>query len=310
MQWLKRFKELFITNGIMMMNDFFIWPKKQTKITDQFFVTLRASFESVKDNDKNSSLEITDKIEKLFEVPRGTWKDSWKNAYEIERYLVQLYDEATLEVELNRRLVDVKEYLNTAVYDNFKHAIEDAKDDINSKRSILHRMVDDLQWYYTNREEKHEYARITRSRTIAVFITSLIIFLLGLGAYYYISNKYPESVIRSLLPIAATTGLFGASFSMLVGLDSLLEKRSSEDLKIIHRIGYILLRPIVGIGAALILFFLLKSGLFNGEIFPDITADSDNRYKQISLLIVWSFIAGFSEKFVPNLITKTESSAP
>lgn len=55
--------------------------------------------------------------------------------------------------------------------------------------------------------------------------------------------------------------------------------------------------------------------MLSGSVFPDMTAittslDPDQlNGKDLSLFVIWSFIAGFSEKFVPNLLSKTEQKA-
>ena len=91
----------------------------------------------------------------------------------------------------------------------------------------------------------------------------------------------------------------------------------------------LLLRCIVGVGAASILYFFFRSGLLEGSLWPDlgqlgfepVARVVDGQGQEIAylnegtrivpnsafaLLIVWSFIAGYSQTLVPNLLLSTE----
>lgn len=282
----------------------FIKPKDQAELIDQFFATLRVAFGKIKDDKKKAVPEIVKKIEALFEESRNSIKASWKNAYEIEQMLVQFYDASTLDVELNRRLIEVEKKLDQAVYEHYRDEAGKAENG-DYKQALLLRIINDLQWYYTTRAEKLEYASLTRYRTGLAFILSTITFLAS-----FLSSLQPDSFISIYITIAAA-GLWGASFSALTGLKKQLEQSSVEELKVTHRLGYILIRPIIGVGASLILSFFLQSGMLKGALFPEIEGPISeilkSDYKNFSLLIVWSFIAGFSEKFVTGLLVKTEN---
>jgi hypothetical protein len=72
---------------------------------------------------------------------------------------------------------------------------------------------------------------------------------------------------------------------------------------------------------AVIVFFFLKSGIVSGVVFPDfsqigveefaIKAPHDPVYfptESWALLVVWSFLAGFSERLVPSILRETEET--
>jgi len=86
---------------------------------------------------------------------------------------------------------------------------------------------------------------------------------------------------------------------------------------------YILWKCGVSIVFALVLYMMFISGLVSGDIFPKfvhatieeggayanmkgfVTIVDPESYKDVAKILVWSFIAGYSERFVPNLIART-----
>ena len=75
--------------------------------------------------------------------------------------------------------------------------------------------------------------------------------------------------------------------------------------------------PLLGAVFALLLLFMFMSGLLSGALFPK-AAEGHTRLflgcvpstcVEVAKLLVWSFIAGFAEKFVPDALDKLQTRA-
>lgn len=112
------------------------------------------------------------------------------------------------------------------------------------------------------------------------------------------------------LLVAMTTGFFGATFSMLVQSSKRATEGSLDDLRSAAHWPTLVVRASVGLGAASILYFFFESELLGGNLWPDLKElDFHNGVvpnQHWCLLIIWSFVAGFSETFVPNILHRTE----
>src|SRR6266568_233987 len=73
------------------------------ELTKQFYVTLRAAAARLDKEDENRSPKTFAQLEALLVANRPL---SWSDAYQIEQLLVDLFSEATLEVEIQSRLLE------------------------------------------------------------------------------------------------------------------------------------------------------------------------------------------------------------
>ncbi len=291
---------------------------------NHYFNNLRVEFDCIllKNGEKLKDNSTVKKIEEAFEnaTNNNSYHKNWVTAYKIENYLTHISDEDTLDTDLKRYILIYKKHFPQQDYDYFekeknnlfeKEAIRKLEEKcslLDEKRSLLLRLQSELHAFYLKRSEQRKLARLSRIRTAFIFLAGVAAFLLSL-LYCFFSEHSPSS---DMIVVVIATGFFGASFSMLINLRTQLASASLEDLKVLHRQEYISARSCIGIGAALFIYFLIQSNfmgtIVSENLIPDlpVTDDSTDSYRNISLLIIWSFLAGFSEMLVPNLLTGIE----
>jgi hypothetical protein len=157
---------------------------------------------------------------------------------------------------------------------------------------------------------------------VALFGAAVVVLALLRNLHYDAWETNNAAAV--LLFIAGLSGGWGAGFSMLSSLKRRLDAAELNDLKLIKSRWILWSRPLIGVGAASILYFFLVSGLLMGPAFPllvpvphdiadgQVATDPHPALlppKDMALLIVWCFLAGFSERLVPSLLTKTEDRA-
>lgn len=158
-------------------------------------------------------------------------------------------------------------------------------------------------------------------------IAAIVILLFTTMLYLAIGNKHAADPNWAQIPfrqlpglvVAMVAGLFGASFSMLIQSHNRVAEGTLEDLSVAASWPTLLLRGLVGVGAATIFYFFFNSGLLEGNLWPELAqigfdslTDSAPRVvpnQHLCLLVIWCFLAGFSETLVPNLLASTERSS-
>lgn len=73
-------------------------------------------------------------------------------------------------------------------------------------------------------------------------------------------------------------------------------------------------RMLAGAGSGLLVYLLFASAMIGGDLFPDFRDDTASQQpgfaaglELYSKLLLWSVVAGFSERLIPDVLTRIES---
>lgn len=160
-----------------------------------------------------------------------------------------------------------------------------------------------------------------RTRKLLTISKRLLIFaalsLVATSIVFSIAFFLKERLMISWLVFEC--GIIGG----FVSIQQRLKQIGSEELKLLSESwATILVIPIYGGIFSLVLYTLFLGGLIQGHLFPSffisefsippstsdvvsfLTTTYPSQGSDIAKLIFWSFVAGFSERFVPQIIHK------
>lgn len=171
----------------------------------------------------------------------------------------------------------------------------------------------------TNDLERQKYLQIVTRKLVYLTVGSLLLLLIIINFFLFNGGERTFLVFYVFL-----AGLIGGFVSIQQRLPG-IELRELQELS--HSWMSILLIPINGGIFAVVLMLIFLSGILKGALFPEFTQSEINpddivvsfigwmtttfptQGTDIAKLLFWSFVAGFSERFVPQIIRKTSESA-
>ena len=229
-------------------------------LTDQFYTTLRAISNKADQSATTAAPAALTRVTEILSRDRSEW--SWNDAYEAEQQLVHLFDDETVKTELDRRVLEASSVLQPSIGEWYREQVAKATS-VKDQRALLLRLVNDLQWRYTVNEAKRGYSKQITSRTGRTFILVVLFFVVVVLLVY--STETPlQSQVDFLILLAVLAGTWGATFSILTGLKKRLEEASFDDLKSARSWSLLLARILIGMGAALVLYFFFSIGALEG----------------------------------------------
>lgn len=247
---------------------------------------------------------------------------TWDELYRLELAIIKLEPPE----ELRRRAWVLRnEYKELASPQEYKDylASEPPKSDPTTNteelRADLIRLQEELNWRYIVVWVLEGYRsrilqRLVRLTLGVVFVSVCISYVATIVAFV---GSWTDLNLPMLVAIVVP-GIIGGLISTVRRTQGLrFGSNADMDLSQLEQGNTgIYLSPFLGGIFAFIAFFLFAGGFLMGELFPKVDMNSllvsqlDHLdYKEIAKVIIWSFIAGFAERLVPDRLDKLAETA-
>lgn len=255
---------------------------------------------------------------------------TWQKAYSAQQLLVMILPSEFVRADLLKTYAEVcaKQPAKKPIYEEQISALK-ASWDIDQARAVLIRLLNDNQWFASQKYQIRHMTTKYYVRLIYMFIMIAVAFFLTLAFLptflFWLKDATPGAAPWGFAGFLymLIAGFLGSSFSMLTSQRQAIRVRSIEAMAVLSGMPMIMLRLMVGAGAAAILYFFFEAGLVNGAVFPSLSdigfssiADASVPARNwslvpnpnLSLMMIWGFLAGFSEKLVSTMLARVDKS--
>jgi hypothetical protein len=162
-----------------------------------------------------------------------------------------------------------------------------------------------------------------------LFITTLTVGLgfLALVLYFDATGRGHVTIMVAVV-VAGAGGGFVSSLRRLYSFQDVFPRR--EYVQLFRRmnfyvIAYSLVPAVVGMIGAAVVYLVFAAGLLTGDLFPAFACEAGKSCNDFhgfvaywspagpaanAKAVVWGFIAGFSERFVPDILNRLGSDKP
>ena len=272
------------------------------------------------DRAKRSEVEIDPKLTAILALSEREM--TWEKIFEAEQRLLPSLTEHQISSEAERRFLEAKN-IDVPSVEVLRNGY-DLSTDPQIKRAYFSTLMDDLHYRHLKRSLDRRARRQTAGALnwTGFALLVLIFFLL----VYAFDPEHINNVAKFHIIGVLVAGILGAYLSRMIAFQRSLDTLVYDDLRNGYSYYSLLIRIILGLVAALTLYFMFMGNIVSGELFPKIEIKdfffisslqgTDGKTPSyfvfptinLSKLLVWSFLAGFSERLVPDQFTKLENS--
>jgi hypothetical protein len=260
---------------------------------------------------------VIEAIVKRHENPDSRDSITWGELFVVESHLLSRLSEP----ELRRRAWSLRERFREVAgprqFDSYQLSRPPSEQDLPAAelpllRADLERLLDALHWSYALIPVR-ERIRTQIISAVSGQVVAWTIVVVGLLVW----SATRKQTFLAALACVFLAGAMGGFISLLrriqmvpTGGDPLLSIFELENGRV-----SLYLAPLSGAVFAVLLFFIFQGGLVEGALFPKLTKfrlhilqfqwdEASPVYTEFAKLMVWAFIAGFAERFVPDTLAR------
>jgi hypothetical protein len=224
---------------------------------------------------------------------------TWETLYEAEQRLATMMKDTQVKAEATRRFLEADK-LGVQSSKTLK-ANFDAAQTLEDRLANFLCLLDDLQFRYVKRalDRKTRKAIGKRLNYLGMILILPLVFTL---LYVFFENQSP-AVTKYHFIVVIYFGMIGAYLSRMYAFQDTADTLDYDQLTSNFPLWSVFVRLIIGVIGAI----LIVGGLLGGQLFPTVpikelwaTTPFDVPTPDFAKLLIWSTIAGFSERFIPD----------
>ncbi|MDA2937600.1 hypothetical protein MYX75_04975 [Acidobacteria bacterium AH-259-A15] len=213
--------------------------------------------------------------------------EAWASLNEAERVEVGLLDPAVRKVKVTSLREECKTKLKS-----WRKAAAGKLLPTNSKDVSIDAMREAL--WHRNTHSENEYFKIRLLNrqlfTIGLFVIGVLVLMYVLRQDFRFLSSDSQATFIEFLPVIILAGLLGGTLSAAISVTRAKRGRKIPEVRRSFKVT--LIRPFVGAGSAVAVYFFLRAGLIAGLIGP-----IDN-WK----VVAFCLLAGFSEQWFLQVV--------
>jgi hypothetical protein len=287
-------------------------PRADINLWDTYRIDLVTELDRLSSEDREKEI-----IAKLLDPQQS--RKAWESLYEAEQRLAFKRDDDAVKADWARRIVEA-ESLGVKSAASLRAQFDDAAATAASRKATYLRLLDDLHFRYSKRRLDRQKRRETAIWLNYVGVALVAVGLLITIAGWIWQQPLGKFIAQAHLFYAIWFGVLGAYFSRSVSMRSSIATLDYDLLVSDYSKWSVGQRLIIGGIAALVMYFLIAGRLLAGDLFPmpeysNALLDGKSGDTTLAIpsagfakLLIWSVIAGFSERLLPDQLNRLESS--
>jgi hypothetical protein len=265
----------------------------------------------------NADEKIPSKVEKIIHDHENGLPPKPADLYLLEKYVIHKQPEAVVRARLTSLRHNYRGIFGADAYAEYLESGQASQPNSGfvAVKADAGRLLDTLQWAYAMVPECEE-----KRTEILKKIGYEMFFSVAIGLAIVLGSFYLGQTLVSAVVLVMMMGALGGFLSV----QQRIAKISTEDDPILtmfqlqRGLFAVRLAPLTGALCALVLFLIFQAKLLTGVIFPEMTGfnfqlgqihvpswTADTKLiAEFAKMLVWCFVAGFAERFVPDTLDK------
>jgi hypothetical protein len=253
----------------------------------------------------------------------ATGDATWDDVHNLETALIELQPFEELARRAWSLRADYEAVIGERLFNEYLHSLPSETNTNESLlRADLRRVLSELHRHRTLQRAENEARKANLTHALLGFGTAVLLSVVAPGVLVVLHEIHSELAkellvswsslgtrIGWLMPLAAFFGSVGG----LVSVMQRIKRSQSSDVKSLEILPSwpMALAPLIGAVGGLLICLLFRSGLLSGSLFPNFssTVQADLSDPDFFKLMIWAFVAGFSEKLVPDTLDWLASNA-